>query len=263
MLRPTTCLRTVEAYFSRIIQPVILPAPRSGSVRSGRAKLHLMALGMLPLLVLASCGGTPSAQSATSSAPATATAQSATPDASSTGEVTPEETDSFNPSEEPTSDSETPIEGESQKPPVLDKRASGRELTTADFFSTPENWRDGRFNVAGKQSLAGVAGPLEDCSEEPEYNSPTIELRLANNFSKISMRVGQSDDSRSSDTVVKVKILGNGAYLDSTQVAFNKIQRLDASVVGVNALKIQAWQTGEHCEGGSSVEAVLMELKVE
>ncbi len=140
---------------------------------------------------------------------------------------------------------------------------SGKELTTADFFSTPEDWRDGRFDVAGKRDLAGIAGPLQDCSQEPRDDSPAIELRLANNFSKISMKIGQSDDSKSSDSVVKVKLIGNGAYIDSSQVSFNKIQTLDAPVAGVNALKVQVWQTGDHCEYDSEVEAVLMELKVE
>jgi hypothetical protein len=214
-------------------------------------------------LVTSGCGGQPDASAGGPPTVGQATAQ-ATPTAASSA-PTSESSDFPSPSDG-TSDSdpsEGPSEGESEKPPVLDKTASGRDLTTADFFRTPEQWRDGRFNVAGKQGLAGIAGPLNDCVEDASEYTATIELRLANNFSRISMKLGQSDDSESSDAVVQVKVLGNGKYLDSARVDFNKIQSLDASVVDVNALKIQVWRGGEKCESSSPTEAVLMELRVE
>jgi hypothetical protein len=167
-------------------------------------------------------------------------------------------------SEDPTAEAtEVASDGESDKPPVLDKNATGRDLTTGDFFRTPDDWRDGRFNVAGKQAVAGVAGPLDDCEEQASDYSPTIELRLANNFSRVSMKIGQSDDSESSDAIVYVNVLGNGKYLDSTQVGFNKIQSLDASIADVNALKIQVWRGGDRCTTSNATEAVLTELRVE
>jgi hypothetical protein len=208
-------------------------------------------------LVLAGCGGQP-APAATESAvsPAAVTSAPASPSA-----VTPEATIS---AEDPTAEAtEVASEGASDKPPVLDKNATGRDLTTGDFFRTPDEWRDGRFNVAGKQAVAGVAGPLDDCEEQASDYSPTIELRLANNFSRVSMKIGQSDDSESSDAIVYVNVLGNGKYLDSTQVAFNKIQLLDAPIADVNALKIQVWRGGDRCTTSNSTEAVLTELRVE
>jgi hypothetical protein len=219
-------------------------------------------LGICLLLVLGGCGGQPdeaSGESATGS-------PSVTIPAETVSSIAPAPQVTASASEPEVSEigsSDAPSDGESDKPPVLDKGASGRDLTTADFFSTPEEWRDGRFNVAGKQALAGIAGPLNNCEEQASEYSPTIELRLANNFSRVSMKIGQSDDSESSDSVVYVKLLGNGKYLDSTQVAFNKIQMLDASVLDVNALKIQVWRGGEHCASSTSSEAVLMELRVE
>ena len=156
-----------------------------------------------------------------------------------------------------------PTDDESDKPPVLDQQATGRDLTTADFFSVPEGWRDARFDVAGQQELAGVGGMLESCREQPDDYSPTIELRLANNFSKISMRLGQSDDSPSSDVDVNVKLVGNGKYIDTARVPFNKIQSLDAPVANVNALKLQFWISGEECDNSDQIEAVLMGLRVE
>jgi hypothetical protein len=214
------------------------------------------------VLAISGCGGQSQAGSAAPTPSQTAVMPATSPSAET---PTPVSTASPDSSGEPsdTEPSEDPSEGESDKPPVLDKNATGRDLTTADFFGTPEEWRDGRFNVAGKQALAGIAGPLGNCEEQASDSTATIELRLANNFSRVSMKVGQSDDSESSDAVVYVKVLGNGKYLDSTQVAFNKIQPLDASVVDVNALKIQVWRGGDRCNYSNSTEAVLMELRVE
>jgi hypothetical protein len=158
-------------------------------------------------------------------------------------------------------ESDGPTPGES-KPPVLDKNATGRELTTADFFSTPQGWADGRFDVAGQQDLAGVGGALKNCEDDASDSTATIEMRLANNFNKISMKVGQSDDSESSDADVNVKLIGNGKYIDTVRVPFNKIQTLEASVAGINAMKLQVWMSGEGCTG-EDVVAVLMGLKVE
>jgi hypothetical protein len=146
---------------------------------------------------------------------------------------------------------------------VLDEGSSGRALTTADFFSTPDDWADGRFDVAGQQDLPGIGGPLVGCTERPSENSPTIELRLANNFRQISMQVGQSDDSPSSDVEVNVQLLGNEEYIDTVQVPFNQIRTFRASVANVNALKIQFWIGKKGCEYTERVEAVLMDLKVE
>jgi hypothetical protein len=146
---------------------------------------------------------------------------------------------------------------------VLEKDASGRDLKTADFFSAPEGWRDGRFDVAGKKALTGVAGPLTSCQDEASDDTSTIELRLANNFSNISMKVGQGDDSESSDSVVSVKLLGNGKYIDTVKVPFNQVNTLKAPVADVNALKIQVWMGGDDCESGKRVDAVLTELRVE
>jgi hypothetical protein len=213
------------------------------------------------LLVLgAACGRTPepvpapSTSSVTSPLPSPVALDTATPSPTDTGpSVTTED-----PTAEPTdADPE-----ESDKPPVLGEDASGRALTTADFFDTPDDWADGRFNVAGQKDLAGIGGPLSSCEDDASESSPTIEIRLANNFTRLSMKVGQSDESPSSESEVNVKVLGNGKYLDTIRVPFNKIANLQAPVTGVNALKLQVWMGGENCTG-DSVEAVLMDLKVE
>lgn len=219
-------------------------------------------LAVAMVLVAAGCGGragdtpvaTPTPPAATTSASSPVVSVSPSPGPSDS--LTPLET------EEPTEPTEEPGGEDSDKPPVLDKGATGRALTTADFFATPQEWADGRFNVAGQQDLAGVGGPLYNCEDEASDESATIEIRLANNFTRLSMKVAQSDESPASDAEVNVKVLGNGKYLDTVRVPFNKIANLQAPVTGVNALKLQIWMGGENCSG-DDVEAVLMDLKVE
>lgn len=59
-----------------------------------------------------------------------------------------------------------------------------------------------------------------------------------------------------------MRLLGNGKYLDTVSVPFNKISVLQVPVTGVNGLKMQVWMGGENCDG-NQVRAVLMDLKVE
>jgi NPCBM/NEW2 domain-containing protein len=230
----------------------------SGLVRRARLSAAVTLAGLLA--ISAGCGQSPeqvpapATSVATSSLPSPVPTDSATPGPSATGPSPGTE----DPTGEPTgADPE-----ESDKPPVLGEEASGRALTTADFFDTPDDWADGRFNVAGQKDLAGIGGPLSNCEDEASDSSPTIEIRLANNFTRLSMKVGQSDESPSSESEVNVKVLGNGKYLDTVRVPFNKIVNLEAPVTGVNALKLQVWMGGENCNG-DDVEAVLMDLKVE
>jgi len=152
---------------------------------------------------------------------------------------------------------------ETPKPPVLGKDVSGRLLTTADFFAVPEGWVDGRFNVAGKTALTGVSGELEGCKDEADDETSTVELRLANNFSVLTMTVGQDDDSVSSDSVVTVRATGNGTYREEVKVPFNSTVPFKVDVRGVNALKIQAYKGGTKCDYNKSVHVVMMGMRVQ
>lgn len=144
------------------------------------------------------------------------------------------------PSSTPT-DSPTATSSESG-PPVLDE--------------------DGRFNVAGQRNLAGISGPLRTCRSDQDEHV-TLELRLANRFEKITMKIGQSDESEQSDAVLNVKLVGNGKYIDSVKVPFNQIDDFSAPVADVNALKIELWIGGNDCYTGRTVGAVLSGLRLE
>lgn len=218
------------------------------------AVLRLM---IIAVLLAAGCGAEPGSDSMPTAAAPTSTSSSFEPT------LAPSDVTSPTPTDAPGSETAAPTDEDSDKPPVLDQQATGRDLTTADFFAVPQDWRDGRFDVAGQQDLAGIAGRMADCDREPDDYSPTIELRLANNFSKIYLKLGQSDDSPSSEVELNVNLVGNGKYIDTARVPFNKIQSLQAPVANVNALKLQFWMSGEKCDGSDQIEAVLMGLRVE
>lgn len=167
--------------------------------------------------------------------------------------------------EEGTVDSEGPSassDDESERPPVLDEKVTGRDLTMSDFFSAPDAWQDGRYDVAGERGLGGVSGPLSYCRTDQSEHE-TLELRLANRFKKISMKIGQSDESEQSDAVLNVRLLGNGKYIDSVKVPFNKIDEFTVAVSDVNALKLEIWIGGDKCDDGRAVGAVLSGLRLE
>lgn len=146
-------------------------------------------------------------------------------------------------------------------PPVLDQTAAGRDLKVADLFAVPIEWHDGTFDVGSQRGLAGLSGPLRACSED-EAKAQTVELRLANNFSKVALRVGQANNSESSDADLVVRVVGNGTTIDSTRVRFNQLQDLSFSVSGVNALKIEFFMAGKKCNEDKSVNAVVTGLRL-
>lgn len=246
----------------------------------GTAELNRRAIAALVLAVgLAMVGvtgcGTPPSAAPTSSAEAIPSAATPPPSpAPSPSAETPssfrEASDSPNatPTGDPTATTDTnettePDDEGSERPPVLDEKATGRDLTLADFFSVPDGWQDGRFDVAGQRGLAGISGPLYYCrDDQSQSRHDVLELRLANRFKKVSMKVGQSDDSEQSDAVLNVRLQGNGKYIDSVKVPFNKIDGFSASVSGVNALKIEVWIGGDKCIQGT-VGAVLSGLRLE
>ncbi len=241
-----------------------------------------MAAAVLLVLTAGACtgnvpsdrvGATPSASTESPSTSDTASpSPSTTP--SSTDSATPSSsapapspvgTPSVTPSETPAASpapSTAPSPTQTGPPPVLDRAAAGRDLTLADFFSAPVEWRGGQFDVASDRGLTGISGPIRRCAED-EASAQTFELRLANSFSKISMRFGQANDSETSDAEVLVRLVGNGAFIDSRRVKFNKLDSVTIPVNNVNAFKIQVFMTGKKCDEDKVVNAVLTGLRLE
>jgi hypothetical protein len=246
---------------------------RFGPARSRRAGSALAAL-----MVLACTGCSPTPAGPAEPPPTVASVSDSPSETSSPSpspSPTPSGTDTATPSGSPsptpigTPSGATPLPSASSgdpsatgAPPVLDRTAAGRDLRIADFFAAPVEWRDGTYDVASERALPGVSGPLRRCNED-EANAQTFELRLANNFTKISMRVGQTNNSENSDAEVLVRVIGNGAFIDSTRVKFNKVQNVSVPVAQVNALKLEVYMTGKKCDEDKVVNAVIANLRLE
>ena len=146
---------------------------------------------------------------------------------------------------------------ESASPAVLPVDIAGRPLVLGNIFKYPDGWKDGRYDVADRKQTTGISGVLASCGEAW---GATLELRLANNFSKFKLEFGQSNSSESSDQILLVRIDANGQYRDQKSVKLNQITSFDLSVQKVNALKIiVSLKDTPACSNGTA-EAVLMNM---
>ena len=155
---------------------------------------------------------------------------------------------------------------ESDKPPVLDKGARGRALTTADFFATPDDWADGRFNVAGQKDLAGIGGPLVGLRRTRQVRtSPTIEHQAGQQLQP------DLDEGRPERRVAVVGVRGErqspgqrASIIDTVQRALQQDrQPAGSSGQGQRAEDPGLDGSARRLQTASDVEAVLMDLKVE
>jgi hypothetical protein len=170
-----------------------------------------------------------------------------TPEESPTVEPTTEES----PSDGPTEPVETPTPG------VLASEAAGKPLTLSSVFKYPPEWKEGRYDIADRKQASGISGIIPDCGDS--YGQ-TLELRLANNFSKLKLEFGQSNSSESSDQTLQVRIDTNGQYVDQKTAKLNQITKMEISVAKVNAMKIiLSLKQTDGCNSGS-VEAVLTDV---
>lgn len=137
---------------------------------------------------------------------------------------------------------------------------AGNPLSLADFLEPESYWMEKRFDVADKANVSGIAVELRGYGSS---DTRTLELRLANNFSNLNFKIGQANDSRSSDRVLLVRIVGNGKQLDVQKVPFNTIQEVSVPVKGVNAVKIELVLEQGTTYDSKTVLAVLSDITVE
>jgi hypothetical protein len=218
-----------------------------------RRALPVLIGGLLLATVAAGCGDSTS---------------SASPVAVSASVTSPAPSDDPSPTESPTespSMPETPLptDGEpteptdSETPAVLPPEAANRPLTLSSVFKYPDGWRDGRYEVADRKQATGISGQLNGCGD---LYAQVLELRLANNFSRLKLEFGQSNSSESSDQILQVRIDANGQYRDQKAAKLNQIAAFDLPVPKVNALKIiVSLKESDGCDSGL-VEAVLMNV---
>jgi hypothetical protein len=173
------------------------------------------------------------------------------------------------PSESPSSESATPSDTGSTEPAgptdtpssgVLPPTASGRTLTLSDVFATVREWEESRYDVADRSEIQGIGTTLRDCGES--YLAG-LELRLAHRFTKLTMNVGQANDSPNSDRNVVVEILANEKQQDTRRIPFDRIQPFTVDVRDVNALKLRFWiDDADGCSYESRVVLVVEKLTV-
>lgn len=168
----------------------------------------------------------------------------------------PAPTDTSSPSTPVVDNPTNPTEPtDSATPVALAPDVAGRPLVLSNIFKYPDGWKDGRYDVADRKQATGIGGTLAGCGSED-----ALELRLANNFSKLKLEFGQSNSSETSDLVLVVRIDANGQYRDQKDVKLNQVAAFDLAVPKVNALKIiVSLKTTAQC-GSGAVEAVLMNM---
>ncbi len=211
------------------------------------------------ILVLSACNPPDSSQDESVSAPATVTVTAAPVDASPTtnpsASTTATETASTASAVSPTETADdTPVRGaspSSTEGAVLSEDVKGQNLTLSEFFQPGDYWAENRYDVADENSISGISREIRDCGSG--YGGPArLELRLANNFDKLSFKAGQANQSESSRDTLVVRVVGNGNQIDIQRIPFNKVQGFDLEVADVNALEVEFYLDDEVTECGNS-----------
>lgn len=148
---------------------------------------------------------------------------------------------------------------------VLGPDKKGQELGLADFFSPSNSWTENRYDVATESGVSGVASDIDICGLKSYLDSGKLEMRLGNNFEKMSFKVGQANTSKASDQTLVVRVAGNNKQIDIWRIPFNEIQEFSFPVKDVNALTIQFYLDDEvqGCGGSGSVQAVMYDIELQ
>ncbi|MGO4587976.1 hypothetical protein [Paenarthrobacter sp. 2TAF44] len=131
-------------------------------------------------------------------------------------------------------------------------------LSLANFFDPDTSWTESRFDVADKSDVSGIATHVGSYGQQK-----TLELRLANNFDALKFNVGQANDSKSSDKILVVRVLGNGKQLDVRKVPFNTVQEISVATKMVNAVKIELTAEDPQSNDSRSVTAVISDVTLD
>ncbi|MFK0002304.1 hypothetical protein [Paenarthrobacter sp. NPDC090522] len=140
---------------------------------------------------------------------------------------------------------------------TLSTQKAGSKLSLADFFDPDGSWSENRFDVADRSGVSGIAAQVSGYGQ-----SQTLELRLQNNFNTVAFNVGQSNDSKPSDKMLVVRVVGNGKQLDVQKVPFNTIQPISVQTKMVNALKIEVSAEAPQGSDWKSLTAVISDVTV-
>jgi len=136
----------------------------------------------------------------------------------------------------------------------------GRDLTLEDFFEPPRELRQDLFNVATTSGAKGIGAELEGSQ------GVQAELRLENRFHKLTFKVGQANNSKSSDLILRVGTYRDGKNDQLVDIPFNVVKPLEIDVSNVNALKIELIPRppeGKDPYISGSITAVMFDMRLE
>lgn len=225
------------------------------------------------LLLLTACGAPAGSEDEDASAPATVTVTAAPTENSPAASSTASSSRSASPTDDASTSSasptetadDTPARGASSSPTdgaVLSEDIKGQNLTLSEFFQPGDYWAENRYDVADENSISGIAREISECGAG--YSGPArLELRLANNFDKLSFKAGQANQSESSRDTLVVRVVGNGNQIDIQRIPFNEVQDFDLDVADVNALEIEFYLDDEVSECGASGDSTAVIWDVE
>lgn len=192
--------------------------------------LAVMGAALMLSVSLAGCGGGSAEKVATRTVTpdaSTVTVTSTPPQASPTSPTPSESATASSPSDSSSSDAIVPPE------------AKGRVLHLNEFFNPDKmTWEEGRFDVASKSQVMGLAADISSCGDT---SAKELELRLAHRFQRLSFSAGQNTQSKSAQDKVIVEVVTNGSTVESHSIPFDSIQKFDVPVAGVNSVVIRSY----------------------
>ena len=92
------------------------------------------------------------------------------------------------------------------------------------------------------------------------------ELRLENRFHKLTFKVGQANNSKSSDLILRVGTYRDGKNDQLIDIPFNEVKPVEVDVSNVNALRIDLLpltQEGKSHYGPGSITGVMFDMRLE
>jgi hypothetical protein len=123
-------------------------------------------------------------------------------------------------------------------------------------FKKSEEWEEDRFGLADREDVKGWGMTLQGCGD---YYATDLELRLAHRFQKMTMQVGQGNDSHSYDQLLVVEVYDGTEQVEIQRIPFDTVTPFDISAVGVNAMIVRLYidDESQKCSSDASVIAVV------
>ena len=228
-----------------------------------RPQKALIPIALLSLLLTA-CNSqtTPDASAPSSETPSNIS--SPTSEESSATPSNPPESSPVMTSDESPETASNPTSTESSDKANIPDEAANSSLTLDGFSDHSEDWKDGTFDIADKESITGMKTKLSSCIEPPRSNSldrygsgeQTLRLNLGHKYENLSFKTGLSNDSEALDKKVSIRFTDGTQQLgDIYTVGFDEIKDIEFTVKDQNVVFIQLYTT-ENKGGTCSTESV-------